>query len=176
MSTSAGTSATYPPSAMFISGPMASIWKPVSKSGAMHSRHHRRHARGQEGARGLYRRPAREFGIVARSAAGSAAPRFDRRARVGGRRRRTRLLESTWRSLAGGARAAMLGAQDREHPQQAAQEPSLKSQAGVAGDLDVRDESRCPNRVWRLHRELRTEIRKSRRLPEQRSRGAAGVL
>ena len=79
-------------------------------------------------------------------------------------------------AVAGGARAAMLGAQDREHPKQAAQEPSLKSQAGVAGDLDGRDESRCPNRVWRLHRELRTEIRKSRRLPAQRSRGAAGVL
>ena len=37
--------------------------------------------------------------------------------------------------------AALLGAQDRQRPQQAAQEPAAEGQAGLAGDLDGRDQA-----------------------------------
>ena len=39
--------------------------------------------------------------------------------------------------MAQDARLALLGAQNHERPEQAAQEPALESQAGAAGDLDV---------------------------------------
>jgi hypothetical protein len=38
--------------------------------------------------------------------------------------------------MATDARPALLGAQDRQYPQQAAEEPAIEGQAGAAGDLD----------------------------------------
>ena len=46
-------------------------------------------------------------------------------------------------------RATLLGAQDREHPEQAAQEPAHQGQAHAAGDLDGRDQERCLLRHWK---------------------------
>ena len=60
------------------------------------------------------------------------------------RRRRARLLEGARRAVADNTRATLLGAQDRQRPQQAAEEPAAEGQAGVAGDLDGRDEARMP--------------------------------
>jgi hypothetical protein len=39
--------------------------------------------------------------------------------------------------------ATLLGAQDREHPEQDAQEPAHQGQARAAGDLDGRDQEGC---------------------------------
>ena len=79
---------------------------------------------------------------LARSAARSEAPWARRAARAGDRRRRARLLEGGRRGLAEDARAALLGAQDRERARQAAEEPAAESQARLAGDLDGRDQGR----------------------------------
>jgi putative transposase len=56
-------------------------------------------------------------------------------------------------------RATLLGAQDRQRPQQTAEEPAAESQAVIAGNLDGRDEQGCRGRVRCLHRRLRGEIR-----------------
>ena len=45
--------------------------------------------------------------------------------------------------VAENARAALLGAQDRERARQDAEEPAAESQTRVAGDLDGRNEDRC---------------------------------
>ena len=58
------------------------------------------------------------------------------RARTRGRRRRARLLAGGRGSVAADPRPALLGAQDRQRAQQAAEEPATESQAGAAGDLD----------------------------------------
>jgi len=42
-------------------------------------------------------------------------------------------------------RARLLGAQDREHPEQDAQEPAHQGQTCAAGDLDGRDHFDCPH-------------------------------
>ena len=60
--------------------------------------------------------------------------------------------------------------------EQAAEEPARKGQAGLAGDLDGRDQEGCRGRVRRLHRDLRGQIRQGRRVPEEGSRGAARLL
>src|SRR6202045_1698784 len=78
--------------------------------------------------------------------------------------------------VAENARAALLGAQDRERARQDAEEPAAESQTRVAGDLDGRNQGRRRAGVRRLHRELRAEIRQGGRLPGQGSRHAAGFL
>ena len=70
------------------------------------------------------------------------------------RRWRARLLEGARRGLADDARAALLGAQDRQRAQQAAEEPAAESQARAAGDLDGRDQGRRRAGLRCLHREL----------------------
>ena len=52
------------------------------------------------------------------------------------RRWSARLLESCRRGLAENARAALLGAQDRQRARQVAEEPAAEGQTRVAGDLD----------------------------------------
>ena len=64
---------------------------------------------------------------------------LDVRPKLADRRRRARLLEGARRGLADDARAALLGAQDGERLEQAAEEPAAESQARTAGDLDGRD-------------------------------------
>ena len=71
---------------------------------------------------------------------------------------------------------ALLGAQDRQRAQQAAQEPALEGKACPPGDLDGRDQERRRQRLRRLHRDLRRQIRQGGRLPGQGSRDDAGVL
>ena len=74
------------------------------------------------------------------------------------------------------ARPALLGAQDRQCPQQAAEEPAIESQAGAAGDLDGRDQEGCACGVRRLRRDLGRQIRKGGRVLDQGSRCAARLL
>ena len=74
------------------------------------------------------------------------------------------------------ARPALLGAQDRQCPEQAAEEPAIESQAGAAGDLDGRDQEGCTRRVRRLRRNLGRQIRQGGRVLDQGSRRAARLL
>ena len=59
------------------------------------------------------------------------------------RRWRAWLLEGAWRGVADNTRAALLGAQDGERPEQAAEEPAFEGQARAAGHLDGRDKEEC---------------------------------
>ncbi len=85
-------------------------------------------------------------------------PRSGGRARTRRRRRRAWLLEGARRAVADHTRATLLGAQDRQRPQQTAEEPAAEGQAVITGDLDGRDEQGRRGRVRRLHRSLRAEI------------------
>jgi putative transposase len=58
--------------------------------------------------------------------------------RARGRRRGAGFLASGRGSVAEDARPALLGAQDRQCAEQAAEEPAIESQAGAAGNLDGR--------------------------------------
>ena len=131
--------------------------------------HHRRHARRQEGTRRPDRRGARECAILEGTAPRPEAARTCDGARARGRRRRARLLAGGRGSVAQDARPALLGAQNRERPEQAAQEPALESQAGAAGDLDGRDQDGCACSVRCLRRNLGRQIRQGGRVLDQRS-------
>src|SRR5205807_268177 len=63
---------------------------------------------------------------------------------------RARVLEGARRGVADNPRATLLGAQDRQHPEQDAKEPTQQGQARVAGDLDGRDQEGCPFGIRRL--------------------------
>ncbi len=78
--------------------------------------------------------------------------------------------------VADNPRATLLGAQDRQHPEQDAEEPTHQGQARSAGDLDGRDQEGCRCGIGSLCRNLPDQIRESRRLPDQGPRCAAGVL
>ena len=85
-----------------------------------------------------------------------------------------------WQAHRGGvaedARPALLGAQDRQRAEQAAEEPAIESQARAAGDLDGRDQEGCPRGVRCLRRNLGRQIRQGGRVPDQGSRRAARLL
>jgi hypothetical protein len=68
------------------------------------------------------------------------------------------------------ARPALLGAQDRQCLEQAAQEPAIEGQAHAPGDLDGRDQEGCTRRVRRLHQNLRHQIREGSRMPVRGAR------
>ena len=53
-------------------------------------------------------------------------------------------LEEVWPQTRG---PALLGAQDRQRPQQATEEPAIEGQAGTAGDLDGREQEGCAGGV-----------------------------
>ena len=88
------------------------------------------------------------------AAARPEAARAGDRTRARGRRRRPRLLAGGRGGVAEDPRPALLGAQDRQCPQQAAEEPAIEGQARAAGDLDGRDQEGCARRLRRLHRNL----------------------
>src|SRR5713101_3143928 len=90
--------------------------------------------------------------------------------------RRARVLKGARRGVADNPRATLLGAQDRQHPEQAAEEPTHQGQARAAGDLDGRDQEGCRCGLGSLCRNLPDQIRESGRLPDQGPRCAAGVL
>jgi hypothetical protein len=94
-------------------------------------------------------------------------------AKAGGR---ARVLEGARRGTADNPRATLLGAQDREHPEQDAQEPARQGQARAARDLDGRDQEGCRQGIRRLCRNLPHQIRQSGRSSDQGPRGAADVL
>ena len=79
--------------------------------------HRCRRGRPQGYRRGLRRRP-RERAELARGSARPEAPRSALRAGVGRRRRRARLLEGAAQGLRPNGRAALLGTQDRQRPEQ----------------------------------------------------------
>ena len=62
---------------------------------------------------------------------------------LAGRRWGAWLLAGDRGSMAEDARPALLGAQDCQCLEQAAEEPALESQAGAPGDLDGRDQEGC---------------------------------
>ncbi len=74
-------------------------------------------------------------------------------------RRGARLLEGARRAVADHTRAALLGAQDRQCPQQTAEEPAAEGQAVITGNLDGRDPQGRRGRIRCLHCRLRAEIR-----------------
>ena len=115
---------------------------PPRRGRPMPSRDHRRDAGRQEGACRPDRWRARERAVLEGVAARPQAARAFHRARACGRRRRTRLLASPGGGLAQDARPALLGAQDRQRPEQAAEEPASESQTRAPGDLDGRDQDR----------------------------------
>jgi hypothetical protein len=86
---------------------------------------------------------ARERAGLARAAARPEASGIGRAAQAGRRRWRARLLESSRRAVADDRRAAVLGAQDGERAEQAAQEPAAQGQARLAGHLDGRHAQGC---------------------------------
>jgi len=139
----------------------ASISKPGSKTKAVHPRVDRRDAGRPQGT-GWASRWCREsahdwrdllLDLEAARARRAPATRY--------RRWSARVLESGWRGLAENARAALLGAQDRQRARQAAEEPAAESQTRVAGDMDGRNKSRRRTGVRRLHRELRLKYEKA---------------
>jgi hypothetical protein len=97
-------------------------------------------------------------------------------ARTRSRRRRAWLLAGDRGSVAEDPRPALLGAQDRQRLEQAAEEPTIESQAGSAGNLDGRDQEGCARGVRQLRRDLGRQIREGGRVLDQRSRCAAGLL
>src|SRR5436190_5793600 len=78
--------------------------------------------------------------------------------------------------MAAHARPALLGAQNRQRPQQTAEAPATESQAGAAGNLDGRNQEGCACGLRRLRRDLRRQIRQGGRVPDQGSRRAARLL
>src|SRR4029077_4469143 len=74
--------------------------------------------------------------------------------RARGRRRRPRLLAGGRGGVAEDTRPALLGAQDRQCLEQAAQEPAIEGQACAPKGFDGRDQEGCTRRVRRLHRNL----------------------
>src|SRR4030088_1842024 len=96
--------------------------------------------------------------------------------RARGRRRRPRLLAGGRGGVAEDTRPALLGAQDRQCLEQAAQQPAIEGQACAPGDLDGRDQEGCTRRVRRLHRNLGRQIRQGCRVPDQGSRRVACLL
>ena len=91
-------------------------------------------------------------------------------------RRRTRLLAGNRGSVAQDARPALLGAQDRQRLEQAAEEPAIEGQAGTPGDLDGRDQKGCARGVRCFPRNLGGQIRQGGRVLDQGSRRAACLL
>ena len=79
--------------------------------------HRCRRGRPQGYRRGLRRRPRERAGL-ARGSARPEAPQSALRAGVGRRRRRARLLEGAAQGLRPNDRAALLGTQDRQRPEQ----------------------------------------------------------
>src|ERR1022692_719948 len=96
-------------------------------------------------------------GFIAQQRNAVEAARARRAPAARHRRWRTRVLEGCRRGLAENARAALLGAQDRERARQVAEEPAAQSQTRVAGDLDGRNQGRRRTGVRRLRGELRAE-------------------
>ncbi len=113
--------------------------------GGVYPRHHRHHARGQEGAARLPRGDAGERPELARAAGRPQGPRPRRRTRTRRRGRRARLLEGAGRGLPGHAPPEMLGAQGRQRAQQV---PAVHG-----ADVEVRPARRLAGRKrGRLHR------------------------
>src|SRR6266540_3269808 len=143
---------------------------------AMPADHHRSHTRGQEGACRPHRRRARECALLARTAPRSQAAWALDWPRARGRRWCARVLASGRRGMAADPRPALLGAQNRQRPQQTAEQPATESQAGAAGNLDGGDQEGCACRLRRLRRDLGRQIRQGGRVPDQGSRCAARLL
>ena len=137
---------------------------------------HRRHARRQKGTCRTHRRRARERAIVERAPPRPQTAGACDGTRARGRRRRPRLLAGGRGGVAEDTRPALLGAQDRQCLEQAAQEPAIEGQACAPGDLDGRDQEGCTRRVRRLHRNLGRQIRQGCRVPDQGSRRVACLL
>src|SRR5215207_8461493 len=108
---------------------------PDGAAGRVHAGADRRHARGQEGAGRLPGRPARERAELAGAAGRPQGARPGRRSRAGHRRRGARLLEGARGGLPRDAAPTVLGAQDRERAEQAAQLRPARREAGPARDL-----------------------------------------
>ena len=131
---------------------------------------------GPQGAAGDRRRLPGERPVLARSAARSQAPRPGDCARAGHRRWGARFLESLARGLRDDARAALLGAQDRQRAQQAPEVRPATRQAAPTGHLDGRDPRGGREGLRLLPRGLWPQVRQSGGLPGQGPRRVARLL
>ena len=131
---------------------------------------------GRKEAAGDRRRLPGERPVLARSAARSQAPRPGDCARAGHRRRGARFLESLARGLRDDARAALLGAQDRQRAQQAPEVRPATRQAAPTGHLDGRDPRGGREGLRLLPRGLWPQVRQSGGLPGQGPRRVARLL
>ena len=86
---------------------------------------------------------------------------------TGARRRRARLLEGAPPSLPRRPRATLLGSQDGQRLEQAAQGSAKESQGAPARHLDGRNQEGCRERLRLLPGSLRAEVRQGRGLPGQ---------
>ena len=64
-----------------------------------------------------------------------------------------------WQAVEEVWRPALLGAQNRQRPQQTAEQSATESQAGAAGNLDGRDQEGCACGLRRFRRDLERQIR-----------------
>ena len=85
-------------------------------------------------------------------------------------------LEGPRRGVPDDASSAMLAAQDIERARQAPEVDATQRAQGSARDLAVSEPGRGGSGVDDLRREIRTQIRQGRRMPDQGSSDAADVL
>src|SRR6202040_1120808 len=104
---------------------------PAGRRCAVPAGHYWRHTGGQEGVGRPHRRRAREHTILEGAAPRPQASWAIDGPRARGCRWRARLLASPRRGMAPHARPALLGAQDRQRAQQAAEEPTIKGEAAL---------------------------------------------
>ena len=115
------------------------LQRPPRPGAPVHPGRDRCRRAGRQGAGRAHRRLPRERAVVARAAGRSASPRARGRPRARHRRRQPRLLEGAAPGLRRRPGAALLGPQDRQRAEQAAQGPAGQGQAAPARDLDGRD-------------------------------------
>ena len=95
---------------------------------------------------------------------------------AGHRRWRARFLESTAAGVWLDARAALLGAQDGQRAQQAAQASAGQGEVRSASDLDGRDTRRRASRLRHVRGDLRAQVSEGSRVPGQRPGCIAHLL
>ena len=133
----------------------------------VHARADRGDAGRKEGAGRLPSRRPRERAELARAARRPQGPRPRGAARDRRGRRRARLLEGRRRGLARDAPPTLLGAQERERPEQDAEVRPSDGEGRPARDLAGRDPGRRRGSYDHLRGEVRYQVRQGRPLPDQ---------
>ena len=137
---------------------------------------HRRHRGRKKGAAGTHRGLPGIRGIPEGTPSGFEAPGLNRRPEACRGRWRARVLEGAPAGLRRDTHAEMLGAQDRQHPEQTAEIPATQSEIRPACHLDGGNTRGCASGVRCLPLDLRTEVPKGRRVPVEGPGSAACLL